>query len=164
MADLLTERLILHPLTEDEALAIIAAAPDGSGYPSPADVEAAVDFVQHCRAAGDPQPFGAYELRLRDTGVPIGGVGFNHPLDDQGATTVGYGLVPDARGHGYATEALLAVLELARRSGAQRVDGSANLDNPASCRVMEAAGMIFSHSDDRERYYSIDCKIVSGGG
>ncbi|GAB3764598.1 GNAT family N-acetyltransferase [Microlunatus parietis] len=154
MTDLLTGRLILHPLTAAEAEAIIEAGHGGPEYPSPADVEAAVDFVKHCRESGDPQPFGAYEVRLRGTGEPIGGAGFNHPLDEHGTTTVGFGLIPAARGQGYAAEALRAMLELARRLGARRIDGSANLENVASQRVMEAAGMIFTHADDRERFYS----------
>lgn len=153
MADLQTERLVLHPLTEDEAAAIVAAAHDGTGYPSPADVEAAVDFLGHCRGQGDPQPFGAYEVRLRGTGEPIGGVGFNHPLDEHGVTTIGYGLIAGARGHGYAVEALRAMLDLARGLGATRIRGSADRENVASHRVMEAAGMIFTHADDRERFY-----------
>lgn len=148
-----TDRLILHPLTEAEAAAIVATSAEGSGYPSPADVEAAADFVGHCTTTGDPQPFGAYELRLRSTGEPIGGAGFNHPLDADGITTIGYGLIESARGHGYATEALRALLDLARRLGAARIRGSANLDNIASSRVMEAAGMLFTHADERERFY-----------
>ncbi len=153
MADLLTERLVLHPVTADEATAIIAAGHDGPGYPSPADVEAAVDFLRHCQDLGDPHPFGAYELRLRCTGEPIGGAGFNHPLDDDGSTTIGYGLIRDARGHGYAVEALRALLELAQQLGATRIHGSADLANVASHKVMAAAGMIFSHADDREHCY-----------
>lgn len=149
---LLTDRLIL-PLTEDEAAAIVATGAEGSGYPSPADVEAAVDFVSHCNTTGDPQPFGAYELRLQSTGEPIGGAGFNHPLDAEGVTTIGYGLIESARGHGYATEALRALLDLARKLGATQIRGSANLDNIASCRVMEAAGMLSTHADERERFY-----------
>lgn len=149
----MTARLVLHPLTEGEALAIVAAAHAGAGYPSAADVEAAGDFVGHCRGGGDPQPFGAYEVRLRETGEPIGGVGFNHPLDERGVTTIGYGLIEAVRGQGYAAEALRALLELARRLGATRIEGSADLGNVASQRVMEAAGMIFSHADERERFY-----------
>lgn len=151
--DLLTDRLILHPLTEGEAGTIIARGADSSGYPSPADVEAAADFVGHCATKGDPQPFGAYELRRRSTGEPIGGAGFNHPLDPERVTSVGYGLIKAARGHGYATETLRALLRLAREQGAAQIRGSADLDNLASCRVMEAAGMVLTHSDDRERFY-----------
>ncbi|QZY51095.1 GNAT family N-acetyltransferase [Leucobacter tenebrionis] len=151
---LVTERLILHPLTRAEAEAIVGRGSDGPEYPSPADVEAAVDFIGHCDTSGDPQPFGAYELRLRSTGLPIGGAGFNRPLDDSGATTVGYGLIEAARGQGYASEALRALLDYARALGATRILGSANRDNTASCRVMEAAGMRFVRSDEREHFYA----------
>ena len=40
----------------------------------------------------------------------IGAAGFQGPPDDTGAVRVGYGLAESARGHGYATEALRALL------------------------------------------------------
>lgn len=152
--DVLTERLLLHPLSEDEAAAIVATGARGAGYPSAGDVEAARNLVDRCRTSGDPQPFGPYEVRLLLTGEPIGGVGFNRVPDDRGVTTIGYGLAESARGHGYATEALRALLHLAQSLGVGQVRGSADIDNPASCRVMEAAGMTLTHDDGNERFYA----------
>ncbi|MGW0752975.1 GNAT family N-acetyltransferase [Streptomyces sp. NPDC002587] len=105
-------------------------------------------------AQGDPLPFGAYEIRRRDDGSTIGGAGFHGPADARGRVTVGYGLVPSDRGRGYATEALRALLDHARKHGATAVQGDTGLGNTASQRVMEAVGMRLLREDDRLRYYA----------
>lgn len=153
--ELVTGRLVLRPLTELHARTIIRAGNRSPGYPAPSDIEAAGDFLARYRWAGNPQPFGAYEIRLRSTGKPIGGAGFNRPLDDDGVTTIGYGLTERARGNGYATEALKALLVMAKKYGAREVRGSANLSNVASQRVMKAAGMTFTYADEFERFYEM---------
>ncbi|MFJ3175606.1 GNAT family N-acetyltransferase [Streptomyces roseus] len=105
--------------------------------------------------SGDPAPFGAYEIRRRRDGLTIGGAGFHGPADAAGVVTVGYGLVPAARGHGYAAEALRALLGHARAHGASGVAGDADRENTASHRVMAAAGMRLVGEDERLRYYAV---------
>jgi hypothetical protein len=53
---------------------------------------------------------GNYEIRRREGGQAIGGVGFCGPADENGRVTIGYGLIPSARGQGYASEALRGLL------------------------------------------------------
>ncbi|MFB7367021.1 GNAT family N-acetyltransferase [Streptomyces hydrogenans] len=55
--------------------------------------------------------------------------------------TVGYGIAPGERGKGYASEALAAVIGVARAAGATVLRGDADPANAASHRVMERAGM-----------------------
>lgn len=158
MDDLLTDRLAIHPLTADEAGRIAAAdrgpdthwAPD---YPADGERAGARMFLRACAAVGDPQPFGCYEIRLRADGTAIGGIGFHGAPDEQGAVEVGYGLAASARGHGYAAEALRAVICLARAHGATRVTGNTTHDNLPSQRVMAAAGMAFTREDAVLRHY-----------
>ncbi|AJE84885.1 hypothetical protein SLNWT_4509 [Streptomyces albus] len=159
--DFVTERLVLHPMTLAEARRVVSGKPGpddrwAPGYPAPMDVEGAADFVNACLIKGDPQPFGAYEIRRRSDGLAIGGLGFNRPPDEEGTTTIGYALVPSARGRGYATEALRALLAFARARGLSCVKGDADLANLASQRVMRAAGMRWSGEDERVRYYETD--------
>src|SRR2546421_6664584 len=54
-------------------------------------------------------------------GLAIGSLGFFGPPDSAGAVTIGYGLIPDARGAGYATEALRKLLEFARSQDVRTV-------------------------------------------
>ncbi|WP_406012213.1 GNAT family N-acetyltransferase [Streptomyces sp. NBC_00984] len=161
MTDLETPRLLLHPMNASDALHVRAGTPgDGAhwapGYPSPGEKAAAERFLDTCARTGDPSPFGSYEIRRREDGRVIGGMGFHGAPDENGNVTIGYGLVPSARGMGYASEALRALLRFAREQGVSRVHGDADLDNIASQRVMEAVGMRLVKEDGTLKYYRID--------
>ncbi|MFD8667696.1 GNAT family N-acetyltransferase [Streptomyces microflavus] len=158
MDDLVTARLVLHPMTASEAQRVVAGKSDSGarwapGYPTDGDVSAARRFLATCASTGDPQPFGNYEIRRREDGQAIGGPGFHGPADTDGSVTIGYGLIPSVRGKGYATEALRGLLLFARARGATRVKGDADHDNIASQRVMLAAGMQPAGQDERVRYF-----------
>ncbi|MEU1620969.1 GNAT family N-acetyltransferase [Streptomyces sp. NPDC005722] len=160
MDDLVTARLVLHPMTADEAGRLLAGEPGDDarwapGYPAEGDVFAARRLLDTCAGAGDPRPFGNYEIRLRDDGRAIGGIGFHGPPDEHGDVAIGYGLVPSARGSGYASEALRGLLLFARARGVTRVKGGADLDNTASHHVMTAAGMRPTGQDERLRYFAV---------
>lgn len=150
-----TARLLLHPLTVVDAERVVAreSGPGtrGEGYPGDGDVRSATGFLRGVAERGDPGVFRPYRIRL--DGVVVGGIGFHGPPDAQGVVTVGYGLVPGARGKGYASEALRALVEVARQAGAAGVKGDADLDNLASHRVMEAAGMPCVAQDATLRHF-----------
>ncbi|MFD2007164.1 GNAT family N-acetyltransferase [Streptomyces narbonensis] len=152
-----TERLVLFPMTVDVAERVVAREPgDGDlwaeGYPGAGDVRALTGLLRGVAERGDPGVFRHYQIRL--DGVAVGGIGFHGPPDELGVVTVGYGLVPGARGKGYASEALRALVEVARQGGASGVKGDADLGNPASHRVMEAAGMpCVAESDTLRHFY-----------
>lgn len=161
MEALVTSRLVLHPLTPAEAEYVVEGRPGPDAlwapdYPNDGDRAGARHFLEHCADTGDPRPFGAYEIRLREDGHAIGGVGFHGVPDDRGQVTIGYGLIPAMRGKGYASEALRALLELARAAGVASVKGDADLDNAASQHVMAAADMRLVGEDDLLRHYRID--------
>ncbi|MEU0103284.1 GNAT family N-acetyltransferase [Streptomyces sp. NPDC006267] len=158
MVDLVTARLVLHPMTVSEAERVVTGESDsgarwGPGYPTDGDVSAARRFLTTCANTGDPQPFGDYEIRRRVDGRAIGGVGFHGPADENGSVTIGYGIVPSARGRGYASEALRGLLLFARAHGVTRVKGDADHDNIASQHVMTAVGMRPTGEDERVRYF-----------
>ena len=89
----------------------------------------------------DGDPWGPRSLVL--DGVVVGSMGFYGPPDRaaDGAleAEVGYGLVPDARGSGLATEALAAMVAAAEAVGV-RVRASVLPDNAASIRVLAKCG------------------------
>lgn len=156
MDDLVTTRLILHPLSPGEAERVVAGEPNSSDRWAPeypADVRGERRFLSICASTGDPQPFGAYEIRRRDDGQAIGGVGFHGPPDPTNSVTIGYGLIPSAQGKGYASEALRALLAFARARGIRCVQGDTDQDNVASQHVMTAAGMRLFAEDERLKYY-----------
>ncbi|MET8507291.1 GNAT family N-acetyltransferase [Streptomyces sp. NPDC004787] len=155
-----TARLRLHPLTVEEARRIVEASPSSGdrwaeGYPADGDARSARGFLDGVAERGDPGAYRPYPIRLLADGTTIGGIGFHGPPDADGVVTVGYGLVPGARGQGYASEALRALIARAREAGATAVRGDADLDNVASHRVMEAAGMAYEGEDEAVRNYRV---------
>ncbi|MDN3245598.1 GNAT family N-acetyltransferase [Streptomyces sp. ZSW22] len=70
--------------------------------------------------AGVHQPeWGVFVLVRSEDGRAVGAMGFHGPPDEEGRAEVGYDLAEDARGRGYATEALraLSAWSPARRNG-----------------------------------------------
>ncbi|MFJ8862377.1 GNAT family N-acetyltransferase [Streptomyces sp. NPDC102451] len=169
---LMTARLALHPLTAVEAALVETGdtrnPPDGArwapGYPDDGDRAGARRFLATCASAGSTQPFGPYEIRRRADGMAIGGAAFHGRPDAAGQVTVGYGLISSARGRGYASEALRALLAFARSQGVLSVKGDADLDNVGSHRVMASAGMRLVAVDDRLKHYRIDWRGTSPVG
>jgi RimJ/RimL family protein N-acetyltransferase len=160
MSDLVTARLVLHPLTVSESERVAAGEPDGDdrwapGYPTVGDVSAATRFLGICANSSNPQgqPFGNYEIRRRADGQAIGGIGFHGFPDENGSVTIGFGLSPAARGQGYASEALRELVLFARARGVTCVKGDTSHDNIASQHVMTAAGMQPTHQDEHVRYF-----------
>ncbi|MFJ5227316.1 GNAT family N-acetyltransferase [Streptomyces sp. NPDC088400] len=161
MEDLVTARLVLHPLSAPEAERVAAGEPgDGDlwapGYPTDGDLVGARRYLTTCSITGDPRPFGAYEIRRREDGYAIGGLGFHGAPDEDLRVTVGYGLIPSAHGQGYASEALRELLRFARARGITCVRGDTGHDNTASQRVMTAVGMRLVGEDEQLKYYRID--------
>ena len=169
MGDLVTERLVLHPLSVGEAEGVLAGIPGGSvrwapEYPMHGDVSAARRFLHFCAEGDGARHPGAYEIWRRDDGCAIGGVDFHGPADEHGNVTIGYGLVPSARGEGYASEALRAILVYARDLGITTVKGNTDRDNIASQRVMAAVGMRRVAEDERVQHYEtvwVDASAVT---
>ena len=141
--DLRTERLLLERLTIDEARAVVALDRAGrtwaADYPTEGDLVVAgiaCEAGEHYDETGE---FGVYQVRLADTGVAVGGIGFVHP-PEAGEVEVGYGLAVSARGRGLATEALRAMTALAAQHGVAVMVAVTSVDNLASQRVLERAG------------------------
>ena len=132
-----SERLALPLWAPDEAADIRAGRsrpgwhPD---YPRQDDRDAATLYHP-----GDP--WGPRHVVRGSTA--LGSIGFYGPpepaADGVPETGVGYGLVQEARGWGFATEALRALLAETDRAGV-RVWASVEPDNTASIRVLAKCG------------------------
>jgi len=138
-----TERLLLARLTLDEARAVVALDRDGrawaADYPTEGDLVVAGIACEAGEHYDETAAFGVYQVRLRETGDAVGGIGFIHP-PEQGEAEVGYGLAESARGRGLATEALRAVAEWAKAHGVTLLVAMTALDNRPSQRVLERVG------------------------
>ncbi|QNE79019.1 GNAT family N-acetyltransferase [Streptomyces finlayi] len=161
MDDLATTRLTLHLMSPAEVADLAAGEPGGNlrwtpGYPSDGEKAAARRYLNTCETVGDPRPFGSFAIIRREDEQVIGGAGFHGAPDERGQVTIGYGLAPTARGKGYASEALRALLEFARSQGVTSAKGDADLDNIGSHRVMTAAGMRLVGVDDQLHHYRVE--------
>ena len=71
----------------------------------------------------------------------IGSLNFHAGPDESGMVEIGYGLVPDARGQGYAIEAVRAAFDWATRvHGIRRVRASVSPDNERSLNLIRKLG------------------------
>lgn len=87
-----------------------------------------------------PHIWGPWQIQVGDDGLVIGGAGFKGPPDQRGDVEIGYGLVTSARGQGYATEAVQALVELVAHHEVSAVSAETAVDNLASQRVLLRCG------------------------
>ena len=98
-------------------------------------------FLHVCDALWAQWPQAGPLLVFARDGVTLfGGAGI---VNDTGERAqIGYVLARDAWGRGYATEALLASVEMARAAGVRRLEAGVHVEHPASCHVLEKAGFV----------------------
>ena len=144
--DTLTERLVLHPFSVEEAERVLAGTPGDEyrwegGYPFEDELDVVRMFLSIVEEQGDPAPFGPYIVRRIDDGAAIGGIGFFGAPDSAGLVEFGFGLVPGVRGSGFATEAVIGALAIAKNNGARTARADTTPDNTPAQRVLQKAGM-----------------------
>jgi ribosomal-protein-alanine N-acetyltransferase len=136
-----TARLVLQQPTITDAAAIFERyASDREvtrfvGWPRHRSVEDTRAFLRFSAEEWTQWPAGPYLIRSRREGQLLGGTGFGFESPHQAMT--GYVLARDAWGQGYATEALEAIIEIARRIGVARLYALCHPAHRASWRVLE---------------------------
>ncbi len=160
-------RLELRAIDVGEGERILAGLPGpqdrwAPDYPFEGDIIAVTVFLVASDEQGDQHPFGYYQIVQRASGEAIGGIGFKgRPVD--GCVEIGYGLAPSARGHGYAAEAVSALLSIAARNGITRVVADTTPDNSASRRTLERAGFRLRPSESSQADGLCDYEITLDG-
>ena len=140
------EAVLVRPVTHEAAVAILRGdAPAGlvfaDGYPSPFSLEV-MDLLAGPRTRrGDRTSSRRFVVR-REDGIVVGEIGFT--LDEPSATaTVGYAIVEQCQGRGYATDALRTLVAYLREDPrVRRIAAQTFVEHVASRRVMEKAGMV----------------------
>ena len=102
-------------------------------------------------------PFGFYRITRLADGLAVGGTGFKGQ-PDSGCVEIGYGLAPSARGHGYAAEAVIAILTVAADHGLSTVIANTTLDNIASQRTLIRTGFRLVRSDAELHHYEVNLR------
>jgi len=148
-----TERCVLEPLDIPTARALAAgrwdAVPGGPGWPHP---DTAV-VVSAALSLGWP----TWLIRCGPAdGAVIGECGLKGAPEPGGPVEIGYGLAGPARGHGYAREAVAALLGwLAEDRQATAVLAEVKLTNTASRRLVEGLGFTLDEERDGFAHYRL---------
>ena len=155
-----TERLRLPLWTPEEAADILAGDRHAGwhrDYPRQDDRDAATMY-----RAGDP--WGPRHI-VRGT-TALGSIGFFGPPEEAPdgvpEVEVGYGLVDEAHGWGFATEALTALLAETDRAGV-RVRASVAPENRASIRVLAKCGFTELRGSNEDGHRVMARPLPAGG-
>lgn len=85
--------------------------------------------------------YGRWAIEAEGNTIGFGGPTYSEAFD---AINLSYHLSPEAWGKGYASELVTAAIALALgKLEAEQIIGLARVANPASCRVLEKAGLRF---------------------
>ena len=157
--ELLSPRLRLRLLTDDELVALLngrepADRPWADGYPLDGTLVAVAMQAELAGRGVARGSFGHFQVIRRADDKVIGDIGFHQPPDALGELSIGFGIVPEARRNGYASEALRTVLAWALAQPEVRaVHADTDLVNLASQRVLAGAGMrVVADEGDRKIY------------
>jgi ribosomal-protein-alanine N-acetyltransferase len=78
----------------------------------------------------------------KEQNIVIGSIGFKTRPDKNGVIEIGFGIAPSFRQKGYATEAVKELIGWAlSQNDIQKIIAECDLDNKASIKVLEKAGM-----------------------
>lgn len=139
-----TERLILRRPNRDDAGAIFSRYGSDSdvvkylSWPRHATIEATRVFLDFSDAEWARWSGGPYLIESRGDGRLLGSTGFSFETSLRAST--GYVLAKDAWGRGYATEALRAVVDVARSVDIVRLYALCHVEHGRSARVLEKCG------------------------
>ena len=129
-----TKRLKIYPAARSRMEAFISAETD-------AELKAAyTEMLEGClQHPGQWEWYAMWLIELRD-GTHIGDLCFKG-LDANGVTEIGYGILEDFRGRGFAAEAVdAAVVWALQQPAVTRVEAETEPGNRASQRVLEKCG------------------------
>jgi len=139
-----TERLRLYRPASPDINAIFdryAADPEVTrfvAWPRHTSVADTLLFLKFCDHEWNRWPARPYLIRSRVNHSVLGSTGLAFESDHVAST--GYVLAKDAWGKGYATEALRAMVGLARVLGVRRLYAICHVDHAASAHVLEKVG------------------------
>ena len=156
-----TDRLRLTPLDAAAVDALVAGDAErlrsltGFRFPHapapPYMAEALPDVRERLRQYPEEAPWWNWLIARADTGEAIGAVALGGPPDSGGAVLVGYAVYPEHEGHGFATEAVRAMIAWAfAQPRVREVRALAPVWNTPALRVAENVGMrpVASDEDD----------------
>lgn len=155
-AELMLQRICLRPVSEAMARAVVQGNRStdwAHDYPTDGDVVISTVVLRAIEAGAAYQPpsvvtpwTGPWQICVRGEAgeTVIGAIGFKGgPVD--GSVEIGYGIAESARGHGYVTDAVMALLQLVSGHDVTVV-AETEPGNAASERVLQRCGFVPTHT------------------
>lgn len=162
MQALETERLVLRPLTTDDAPFILTLLNEPSflrfiGDKKVRNLDDARQYLLNGPIASyNAHGFGLLLVELNDSQTPIGMCGLLK-RDELPAPDIGFAFIPDYWRQGFGFEAATAVMNDAReRLNLPRILAIVSPDNEASIKLLERLGMSYERTKDDVKVFSID--------
>ena len=149
-----TKRLKIYPAAQEQMEAIIAAETDGELK------KAYTEMLEGCLRHPDQWQWHAMWMIELPDGTHIGDLCFKG-LGENGVTEIGYGILEEYQGQGYATEAVDATVAWAlKQPEVVCVEAETEPDNHPSRRVLEKCGFLSSGTVGEEgpRFFKTACK------
>ena len=131
-----TEHLMIHAASRDEMLRFIEKQSDK------VLITAYREMLRGCLEHPEQWEWYAIWMIERKDGTHVGELSFKG-FNADGSVEIGYGILEEYQGCGYATEAVGAVVGWAlKQPGVTRVEAETELGNRASQRVLEKCGFV----------------------
>jgi ribosomal-protein-alanine N-acetyltransferase len=171
-ADLVSDRLVLVPMSLEVMETLLRGDRDAAQqmvrYRIPQDWPMAIASTLKFRIPLARAHPGSLPLLFRvmvlraDPEVVVGRIGFHGPVDAVGMVEIGYEVFPDYRRQGYAREAVVSMLRLARRDPAIRLfRATVSPDNLPSRRLVTGLGLVevgvqWDEEDGEETIFEVE--------
>lgn len=160
-----TERLILRPIEESDALALfpIINDPDvASGLltmPHPYPEDGLVPWIRKAQEAMGRKEQYHMVIVLKEPGLPMGVCSLSDLSWEHANAELGYWLGKKYWGRGYMTEAVTGIVRFGfEELGLERIYACCFANNPASARVLEKVG--FRYEGCARHEYKKDSEFV----
>ena len=150
-----TERLILRPITLDDAAACFSWNSDERvakymSYPTLTDISQTIDWIKSTLTDEKEYNF-AFVLKKENRVIGTGSIGPSSEME--GYWGMGYNLHFDYWHKGYCTEAMKAIINYVHKElGVNKIFSCHAVDNPRSGKVMEKCGLKFDHYNKITKY------------
>jgi RimJ/RimL family protein N-acetyltransferase len=118
----------------------------GEKFPFPYTKKDAKEFLQYSQTSFEDEHEFNFAILVKNTSTVMGFIGFRPSLDKNLIENIGYWLGPQYRGNGYATEALLTMIDFiwATLPKVKSIHASCKDYNFQSKSVLRKAGFIFT--------------------
>ncbi|MCM3628164.1 GNAT family N-acetyltransferase [Paenibacillus glycanilyticus] len=135
-----TKRLIITAFTQDNVNQVLESYALGKHI---------LKYLDNLKKDPELLGWGVWYVSLAENNQVIGDIGFKGKPDNQGMVEVGYGIIPEMRNKGIATESVGAIIEWVFSSDrVKKVVAECLEDNVPSIKVLEKLGMRRTGSDN----------------